>query len=144
MERIRAMKVKQAMHRNVSWQSPDTRLGAIAHLMAKEDIGAVPLGENDRLVGIVTDRDIIIRGLANGSNLSDLTARDVMTKGVVYCMEEDNIEEAARLMGEKKIRRLPVLNEKRRLVGMLSLGDVSAAASDGIVSQLAQSVASHH
>ncbi|MGY6661029.1 MAG: CBS domain-containing protein [Glycocaulis sp.] len=138
------MKVKDAMHRSVNWKTPDTKLADIARLMKQEDIGAVPVGENDRLVGMVTDRDMVVRGLTDGADLTRMTARDVMTKGIVYCMEDDPVDKAARLMSEKQIRRLPVLNSKKRMVGMLSLGDTSAAAPRDVVCEVVQSVASHH
>lgn len=138
------MIVKQVMHKNVNWKSPDTKLSDIARVMKQEDIGAVPLGENDRLVGMITDRDIVVRGLADHSVLSDLKARDVMSKGIIFCMEDDTVEKAVELMSKKKVRRLPVLNEKKRLVGMLSLGDISSSASPALAGSLAHAVASHH
>lgn len=138
------MKVKQAMHKTVEWKSPDTSLNEIAQVMKKNDIGAVPIGENDRLVGMVTDRDIVIRGLTNGSDMSTLCARDVMTKGVIFCKEEDSVEDAAELMSQKKVRRLPVLNEKKRMVGIVSLGDISHTASKPVTADLAKAVSAHH
>ncbi len=138
------MKVKQAMHRSVSWKSPDTSLNEIANLMKKEDIGAIPIGENDRLVGMVTDRDIVVRGLTNGSDMSKLCARDVMTKGVIFCREDDSVDKVVELMSEKKVRRLPVLNEDKRMVGIVSLGDISHSANRNIAGELARAVSGHH
>lgn len=138
------MKVRDAMHKDVKWQSPDTPLAELAKIMKQEDIGAIPIGENDRLVGMVTDRDITIRGLADGADLSSATARDVMTKGVVYCMEDEDVEDAVRVMEDKKLRRLPVLNSRKRMVGMLSLGDVTHAASQSLGGELAKAVSAHH
>ena len=119
-------------------------LNDLAKLMQKDDIGAIPIGENDRLVGMVTDRDIVTRGLVNGADLSAMTAGDVMTKGIVYCMEEEDLDDAVHLMENKKIRRLPVLNAKKRMVGMLSLGDVSHAANQTLAGELAKAVSAHH
>src|SRR5271165_7220713 len=78
------MKVKKMMHRGIEWVSPDTPVRTLAKKMRQYDIGAIPVGERDRLVGMVTDRDITVRGVANGKDLSKLTARDVMTKGVIW------------------------------------------------------------
>ena len=138
------MKVKEMMHKGVEWVSPDTPIGAIAKKMRQRDIGAIPVGENDRLVGMVTDRDIAVRGLANGRDVSKLTARDVMTKGVTWCRDSDNAAAAARLMETKHIRRLPVIDEKKRMVGMLSLGDISHAASQRTAAEMLKAVSAHH
>ena len=138
------MKVKEMMHKGVQWVSPDTLITAIAKKMRQYDIGAVPVGENDRLIGMVTDRDIAVRGLANGKNVSKLTARDVMTKGVFWCHDSDSAAEAVHLMETKHVRRLPVINEKKRMVGILSLGDISHAASQRTAAEALKAVAAHH
>jgi CBS domain-containing protein len=138
------MKVKEAMHQNAEWREPSTPVSEIAKLMREEDIGSVPIGENDRLVGMVTDRDIALRAVATSADIAKMTARDVMSKGVVYCKEDEEIEDAVELMEEKRLRRLPVINAKKRLVGMLSLGDVSHAAGREISGELLQSVSAHH
>jgi CBS domain-containing protein len=83
------MKVKEMMHKGVEWVSPDTSITAIAEMMQEGDIGAIPVGENDRLVGMVTDRDLAVRGLVKGTDISKLTAKDVMTKGVTWCRDND-------------------------------------------------------
>ena len=138
------MKVKEIMHKGVEWVSPETPLTALATRMLKHDVGAIPIGENDRLVGMVTDRDIAIRGLANGKDISKLTARDVMTKGVIWCWDTDNATNAARLMENKKIRRLPVIDDNKRMVGMLGLGDISHAVSDQTAAEVIKAVSAHH
>lgn len=138
------MKVKEAMHKGVEWVSPDTPLTTVAKKMQQYDIGAVPVGENDRLIGMVTDRDVTVRALANGKDVSKLTARDVMTKGVIYCREAEEVDDAVRTMESKHIRRLPVLNANKRMVGMLSLGDVSSAASKEITAEVMKAVSAHH
>jgi CBS domain-containing protein len=119
------MQVKDAMHRGVKWVEPTTPLNEIAKLMAQHNIGAIPVGENDRLVGMVTDRDIVCRGLAAGVDIARATARDVMTKGIHYTRETDDIRDAAELMEKNKVRRLPVLNKNKRMTGMLSIGDLA-------------------
>lgn len=138
------MKVKKAMHQGVIWVSPDTSVAEVAKRMKDNDIGAVPVGENDKLIGMVTDRDIVCRGIAKGKDLAKLTARDVMTAGILYCRDGDDIEEAMERMEEKKIRRLPVIDENKRMVGMLSLGDVSHAASDKPTARVVKAVSAHH
>lgn len=138
------MKIEQAMHKGAEWISPDTPVSQIARMMKKSDIGAVPVGENDRLIGMVTDRDLAIRALADGQDLSRLTARDVMTKGVTYARTDQSLEDAVQMMEEKAIRRLPVINEKKRLVGFLSLGDVSHHADRKLSGELLRAVAAPH
>ena len=138
------MKVKRAMHKGAMWISPETPLLEIAKTMQEHDIGALPVGENDRLIGMVTDRDIVCRGIAGGGDLSKLKARDVMTKGITYCREEHELQEALDLMEKHKIRRLPVINADKRMVGILSLGDVSHAAAHDITFGMMKAVSAHH
>lgn len=137
-------KVRDAMHRGTEWCNPDTSLTEIAKLMRDQDIGAVPIGENDRLVGMVTDRDIVCRGLADGRDCGSMKARDVMTAGIVYCRAEEDIEDAIHLMEDKKIRRLPVIDKNKRMVGILSLGDISHGAGRELTGELAAAVSAHH
>jgi CBS domain-containing protein len=140
------MKVKEMMHKGVEWVSPETPVTTLAKKMLNQDIGAIPIGENDRLVGMVTDRDITLRAVAkaDGKDLSKLTARDVMTKGVIWCRDGDNAADAARLMETKNVRRLPVIDEHKRMVGMLSLGDISHAAPQRIAAEVTKAVSAHH
>jgi CBS domain-containing protein len=138
------MKVKDAMHAGCEWVSPDTRVTEIAKQMRKSDIGAVPVGENDKLVGMVTDRDICCKGVANGHDIDALTARDVMTVGIAWCRDTDDVEDAAEMMERRRIRRLPVIDKNKRMVGMLSLGDISHAASPSLTAELTQAVSGHH
>jgi CBS domain-containing protein len=138
------MKVKKAMHNGAVWLSPDTPLPDLAKMMHDQDIGAIPIGENDRLIGMVTDRDIVCRAVAKGKDPTKLTARDVMTKGISYCQTEHDLEEALKLMEKQKIRRLPVIDENKRLVGMLSLGDISHVAAKDITAGVVKAVSSHH
>ena len=139
------MKVKDAMHKGVDWVSPDTPVTELAKLMREHDIGAIPIGESDRLIGMVTDRDIVCKGLAsNGFDARRAMASDVMTEGIHCCREDDDLAKAVRHMEGLKIRRLPVINKGRRMVGILSLGDVSHSASGDLVSEWAKSVSAHH
>ena len=138
------MKVKKAMHKGVVWVSPDTPLREVAQKMQKEDIGALPVGEKDRLIGMITDRDIVCRGVATGQDLSKMTARDVMTKGIRWCADESDIEEALELMERHQIRRLPVIDGNKRMVGILSLGDISHAATRNLTCEMVKAVSAHH
>ncbi len=124
------MKVKDAMHKGVEWVSPDTTVTELAKLMRKQDIGAIPIGEKDQLIGMVTDRDIVCKGLADENfDARRATARDVMTSGIHCCREDDDLAKAVEHMEELKVRRLPVINKSKRMVGILSLGDVSQSAT---------------
>lgn len=138
------MKVKEIMHKGVEWVSPDTPLTTLAKKMQQHDVGALPVGENDRLVGMVTDRDIAVRGVANGEDISKLTARDIMTKGVIWCRATDSANQAAHVMEAKQVRRLPVIDENKRMVGMLTLGDISRAASQRMTAEVIKAVSAHH
>jgi len=139
------MRVKDAMHKGVEWVCPDTSVIELAKLMCGYDIGAIPVGANDQLIGMVTDRDIVCRGLAgNNFDASRLTARNVMTPGIHCCREDDDLAKAVRHMEKLKVRRLPVVNNSKRMVGILSLGDVSHSAPDDLLSECMKSVSAHH
>ena len=139
------MKVKDAMHRGVDWVSPETPVTELANLMCERDIGAIPIGENDRLIGMVTDRDIVCKGLAQDSfDAGRATARDVMTPGIHCCRDDDDLAKAVRHMETLKVRRLPVINKSKRMVGILSLGDISHSASGDLLSECVKIVSAHH
>ena len=112
------------MTRDVTLLNPDQTICVAASLMAEIDAGALPVGENDRLVGMITDRDIVIRAVAQGKS-ADTKVADVMSKEVLYCFDTDEIDDVARNMGKARVRRLPVVNRDKRLVGIVSLGDVA-------------------
>ncbi len=139
------MKVKDVMHKGVDWVSPDTPLTELAKLMRDHDVGAIPIGENDRLIGMVTDRDIVCKGLAQDSfDGSRTMARDVMTPEIHCCREDEDLAKAVRHMEELKVRRLPVINKRKRMIGMLSLGDVSHSAPGDLLSECVKSISAHH
>jgi CBS domain-containing protein len=140
----RAMKVRDAMHGKVEWAQPTETVQSLAKRMRELDIGSIPIGENDRLIGMVTDRDIALRAVADGRDPALLTAREVMSKGIVYCRDDEDLEDAVRIMEQKQIRRLPVVDEKKRMVGILSLGDVSHSASRQLTGEVAAAVSAHH
>jgi CBS domain-containing protein len=138
------MKVRDAMHAGVTWVAPDTSIFELARAMRDEDIGAIPIGENDRLVGMVTDRDIVRMGLADGRDISGLTARDVMSKPILYCRSDEDVDDAVRLMESNQVRRLPVIDENKRMIGMLSLGDIAASGNRDLSAEVVRAVAEHH
>jgi CBS domain-containing protein len=138
------MKVKNAMHRGVTWMGPSTPVEQLARLMQKHDIGAIPIGENDRLVGMVTDRDIVCRCIDAGRDPKTTTAREVMTEGITFCLDKHELDDAARIMETKHVRRLPVINGKKRMIGMLSLGDVYHTAPRHLGGKLMHAVSAHH
>ena len=119
------MQVKSVMTQSAEWVEPSLKLREAAARMRDKDIGVLPIGEGDRLVGMVTDRDIVIRALADGKDIEGMTVRDAMTRKVLYCYEDEDIEDVAENMGKNKVRRLPVLNRDKRLIGMVTIGDIA-------------------
>ncbi|MBK9078432.1 MAG: CBS domain-containing protein [Hyphomicrobium sp.] len=138
------MKVKDAMHAGVEWVDPGMPIAQVARRMNELDIGAMPVGKDDRLIGMVTDRDIACRAFANGRDVFSLTARDVMSEGVIYCSADEDLNDALRIMESKRVRRLPVINNQKRMVGMLSLGDISHAVSHELSGEVVEAVSAHH
>jgi CBS domain-containing protein len=118
------MKVSQAMTPDVRITSPDDSIREAARLMAEIDAGVLPVGENDRLVGMITDRDIAVRAVASGKS-PDTKVREVMSDEVLYCFEDEDLDDVAKKMSDVKVRRLPVLNRGKRLVGIISFGDLA-------------------
>ena len=119
------MKIRELMSHDVELVNPNRTIQDAALKMRAEDIGAMPVGDNDRLIGMITDRDIVTRCVADDHKPSQCRVRDVMSKHVCYCFEDDDLDAAAHIMADHQVRRLPVLNRNRRLVGMISLGDLS-------------------
>lgn len=123
------MKVHEIMTTRARCVGPDNTLVEAAGLMRQLDIGAVPVCEGDHLLGMLTDRDIAIRAVADGRDPNTTLVRDVMSHGLIYASAEQEVEEIVRLMENKKIRRIPVLNRARRLVGIISLGDIAVTSN---------------
>ncbi len=119
------MKVSEVMTNDTQVIRPEESVQAAAKMMLECDIGSLPVCDGERLQGMVTDRDITIRAVAEGMDPATTHISEVMSDRVHYCYDDDNVEEAARLMEDNQIRRLPVLNRQKRLVGILSLGDVA-------------------
>ena len=118
------MKVREAMTEDVRLSAPDQSIREAAEMMAKQDIGALPVGENDRLIGMITDRDIAVRGVARGLG-PDAKIREVMSQEVMYCFDDEELNDATQNMGNIKVRRLPVLSRDKRLVGIISISDLT-------------------
>jgi uncharacterized protein (DUF2267 family)/CBS-domain-containing membrane protein len=119
-----SMKVSDVMTRNVRLASPNDTLEEIATRMAKEDVGFLPVGENDRLVGTITDRDIVARAVALGRD-GQSRVRDAMTRDIKYCFDDDSVDDVVQNMGDIQVRRMPVVNRNKRLVGVVSLADAA-------------------
>ncbi len=118
------MQIKDVMTPQCDWIAPDASLEQAAKIMKDQDIGFIPVGENDKLIGAVTDRDIVTRAVSAGANPSS-QVRDIMSPQIKYCFEDQSVDEICQNMSEIKVRRLPVVNRDKRLVGVVSLGDLS-------------------
>lgn len=126
------MQIREIMSRNVRTARPTDTLQQAARTMAELDAGGLPVEENDRLIGMVTDRDIAIRGDANGCDPTTTLIGDVMSRDAVkYCFEDEDVERVAQNMAELQVRRLPVVTREKQLVGIVSLGDLAQQAGDG-------------
>lgn len=123
------MLVRDIMTRDVQLLAPHQTLRDAARLMRDDNIGSLPVADGDRLVGYVTDRDLVVRGLAEGVS-ADTHIRDVMTDQVLYCFEDEDVEEVAVNMADNQVRRLPVLSREKRLVGIVALGDLATKGED--------------
>ena len=119
------MQINEIMTRNVEVISPHTTLKEAALKMRELDVGSLPVCDGERLKGMLTDRDITIRATAEGQNPDSTQARDVMTAAIYYCYEDQDVAEAAQVMEEKQIRRLPIVSRDKKLVGIVSLGDLA-------------------
>lgn len=126
------MKVSQIMSRQVESAAIDTKLATIAQTMQSQNIGAMPIEDAGKVVGVVTDRDIVLRAIAQEDDPFQMEAADVMTSPAICCHAEDDLDNAAQLMREKHIRRLPVLDKKEQFVGMVSLDDIASHASTAL------------
>ncbi|MEM6811718.1 MAG: CBS domain-containing protein [Pseudomonadota bacterium] len=134
--------IKDVMTPNIKWMSPDAPVSQIAQEMKDQDCGFIPMAENDRMIGMVTDRDITVRAIAEGKNPQEITGRDIMTPKTYYCYDDQDVEEICNNMGEIQVRRLPVVNRDKRLVGVVSMGDLAQVASRPNVGQTQQQITS--
>ncbi len=124
------MQVREVMSTNFKIIAPTATVQEAAEYMRDLNCGYLPVGENDRLKGSITDRDIVIRAVAAGHHPGDVTVDAFMTEKIIYCFEDDNLEAATAHMKKQRIRRLVVLNHDKRMTGILSLGDIARASND--------------
>lgn len=124
------MKIKDIMSKNVEIVSPDTLLHDVAKKMQKSDCGSILVAKDDKLVGMITDRDLALRCVAASHHPAETNAEQVMTKEILYCHDTDDMEDVALNMTKNKVRRLPVLDKGKRLVGIISLGDMATHSTD--------------
>ncbi|WP_434568344.1 CBS domain-containing protein [Pseudomonas sp. Z3-8] len=137
------MKINEIMSREVRTISPDTPLREVAQIMRQADIGALVINQNDRMAGMVTDRDLVIRAMAEGMNMDTPVSR-IMSDEVRYCFDDEEIDHVAKNMAQIEKRRLPVVNRDKRLVGMVSLANVASCNADKVSANLLRGVAQPH
>lgn len=140
------MRVGECMTREVRLASPDQTIREAAGIMAEIDAGALPVADGDRLVGMLTDRDIAVRAIGRGKG-PDTKVRDAMSSEVKYCFNDDDVDDVIENMGEIKVRRLVVLNRDKRMVGIVSLGDLAkdgpAAHTGAVLNQISRPGGQH-
>lgn len=124
------MKIKDIMCKNVKLVKPETTLRQAAQLMREHKFGYLPVGENDRITGAITDRDIVVHGIAANHNPDETMVKKIMTENITYCFEDDDVKDAAVQMKTNQVRRLVVLNRHKRLTGVVSVGDVARHCND--------------
>ena len=134
------MKLNQIMTRDVEVIHPDDTLETAAQKMRDRDIGFLPVCDGERLIGVLTDRDLITRALAEGTESKARLGRDLVTSPAIYCFDDQSVDEAAKLMHDNQIRRLVVLSRDKQMVGVISLGDLAMSADDKLTGEVLQSV----
>ncbi len=135
------MQINEIMTPTVHLADPNMTIRDAARRMRADNVGALPVGENDRLIGMITDRDIVVRAVADERAAGNTTVREVMSEGICYCFADDDAEGAAQIMAKHQVRRLPVLNRAKRLVGVLSLADLGRSedeAAQGALKDIAE------
>lgn len=118
------MKVRDIMTSSVDWVSPDTTVVKVAQLMKKDDVGSIPICQDNNLIGIITDRDIVLKVVAAGGNTNNVSCKDIMSKDIISVTADQDVHEAANMMSKYQIRRLPVI-ENGKLVGIVAIGDLA-------------------
>lgn len=133
------MLIRDCMTKEVEVADPMMSLREVAQKMRDGDFGVLPVCENDRLIGMITDRDIVTRAIAMGlSDPRETKVREVLSEGVLYCYEDQTLDEVSRSMGENQVRRLPVLNRQKRLVGIVSVGDLALSRAENLEDTLSR------
>lgn len=138
------MRVKDVMHSKAQVINFSNTVEEAAKIMKKEDCGAIPVEKNDRMVGMLTDRDIAIRVVAQGKDPRKTRVEEVMSEGINYCFEDEDLHEVSEKMIHRQHRRLPVVDRNKRLVGMLSLGDIASKGNDAPLTHEILSQVAHH
>lgn len=138
------MQAKELMSKKPEFLPPSATLKQAADQMRAHDYGFIPIGENDRLIGAVTDRDLAIKAVADGLDPNKKTIKEVMHKGIHFCFEEDSLEEVVQKMEKLQVRRLVVLNKDKRMTGIISLGDIATRSKNPeLCSELTEAVSQH-
>lgn len=132
------MLVHEVMTPQAEWIAPTLTLAEAARAMRDRKIGCLPVGDNDRLVGMLTDRDIVCRAVADGANPKTTRAGDVMTKGITWCFDDENVDDVMERMEAKRIHHMPVLSRQKRMIGILSLSDLAMRGPRDLLSRLSQ------
>jgi CBS domain-containing protein len=130
------MLVHDIMTAHAEWVAPTITLAEAARKMRDHKIACLPIGHNDRLVGMLTDRDLVCRALAAGADPNTVTAGEVMTKGITWCYEDESVDDILEIMETKQIHHLPVLNRRKRMVGIVTLSDLALRGPDELSSRL--------
>lgn len=136
------MRVQDVMTAGIRIAEPDEALPHAARKMRSQNIGALPVIENGELIGILTDRDIAVRAVGDGKDPASVKVRDIMSEDCFWCSETEELEDAVRIMEQNRVRRLPVMNAKKEIVGMLSLEDVALHAPASLTGEVLKAVAS--
>ena len=134
------MNIKDIMQPSPILKSASITLKEAAEIMANEQVGFLLIGDNDQLRGTLTDRDIVIRGVSKGKNINSTPVEDILTDEILYCRETQSTDEVAQNMSEQQVRRLPVVNDEKRLVGIVSLGDIAQHLSADIAGKVLKGV----
>jgi len=132
------MFARDVMTSGAEWIAPDLSLVEVGRIMRDKCIGCLPVGENDRLTGIITDRDLACRAVANGVDPNTTQVRQVMTQGITWCFEDQSLDHIAQIMQQKQIHHLPVLNSQKRMVGIVSLSDLALRGTSGAADEVAR------
>lgn len=132
--------IKDVMSTDFKWMAPDSPISQIAQEMRDRDCGFMPIGENNKLIGMITDRDITIRAVAEGKDPKTTQAHEIMTSKTFYCYDDQDVEEVCNNMGEIQVRRLPVVTRDKQLVGVVSMGDLAQKASSPNIGETEQQI----
>ncbi|GAA0602261.1 CBS domain-containing protein [Caenispirillum bisanense] len=135
------MQIREIMSTDVHLVDPNMTIAECARRMRDDDIGAFPVGENDRLVGMVTDRDLAVRAVAENCAPDSTKVREVMSEGICYCYDDAEVEEAAKVMADHQVRRVPVVNRDKRLCGVVSVADLAKAGVEDVHLQAYRTIA---